>query len=170
MSQRKMRVEHGLRDVLTQLIANDVRDPRVHAAKLVTVSRVELTVDLEGLVARVYVSIIGDDATIDGVIAGLDEGRRLPCGGPAGRELGLSRPPGAALLPRRSSRYQRQARPRSCAKTKSARACRRSASRSRGCRRRPRIRRRRVKPTRPAESTASTESADDDAGADEDSP
>ena len=90
MSQRKMRVEHGLRDVLTQLIANDVRDPRVHAAKLVTVSRVELNVDLS--VARVYVSIIGDDATIDGVIAGLTKAAGF-LRGPAGRELGLSRPP-----------------------------------------------------------------------------
>ena len=32
VSQRKQRVEHGLRDVLTELIAREVRDPRVRAA------------------------------------------------------------------------------------------------------------------------------------------
>ena len=69
MSQRKQRVEHGLRDVLTELIARDVRDPRVRAAALITVTRVELNVDLS--VATVYVSIIGDDATADGALAGL---------------------------------------------------------------------------------------------------
>jgi ribosome-binding factor A len=90
MSQRKSRVEHGLRDVLTRMIANDVRDPRVHAAALVTVSRVELNVDLS--VARVYVSIVGDDATIDGVVAGLTKAAGF-LRGPAGRELGLARPP-----------------------------------------------------------------------------
>ena len=90
MSQRKQRVEHGLRDVLTELIARDVRDPRVRAATLITVTRVELNVDLS--VATVYVSIIGDDATADGALAGLAKAAGF-LRGPAGRELHLQHAP-----------------------------------------------------------------------------
>ncbi|HEX3761657.1 MAG TPA: 30S ribosome-binding factor RbfA [Kofleriaceae bacterium] len=90
MSQRKQRIEHGLRDVLTGLIAREVRDPRVRAATLITVTRVELNVDLS--VAMVYVSIIGDDATADGVLAGLAKAAGF-LRGPAGRELHLQHAP-----------------------------------------------------------------------------
>jgi ribosome-binding factor A len=90
VSQRKQRIEHGLRDVLTELIAHDVRDPRVRAATLVTVTRAELNVDLS--VATVYVSVIGDDATADGVIAGLSKAAGF-LRGPAGRELNLQHAP-----------------------------------------------------------------------------
>ena len=90
MSQRKARVEHGLRDVLTSAIANDVKDPRVRAATLITVSKVELNVDMA--VANVYVSIIGDEATADGVIAGLTKAAGF-LRGPVGRELNLQHAP-----------------------------------------------------------------------------
>jgi ribosome-binding factor A len=90
VSQRKQRVEHGLRDVLTELIAREVRDPRVHAATLITVSRVELNVDLS--VATVYVSIIGDDATVAGALAGLAKAAGF-LRGPAARELHLQHAP-----------------------------------------------------------------------------
>lgn len=90
MSQRKQRVEHGLRDVLTELIARDVRDPRVRAATLITVTRVELNVDLS--VATVYVSIIGDDATAAGALAGLAKAAGF-LRGPAGRQLHLQHAP-----------------------------------------------------------------------------
>jgi ribosome-binding factor A len=90
VSQRKQRIEHGLRDVLTELIAQDVRDPRVRAATLITVTRVELNVDLS--VATVYVSIIGDDATADGALAGLAKAAGF-LRGPAGRELHLQHAP-----------------------------------------------------------------------------
>jgi len=90
VNQRKQRVEHGLRDVLTELIARDVRDPRVRAATLITVTRVELNVDLS--VATVHVSIIGDDATADGVLAGLAKAAGF-LRGPAGRELHLQHAP-----------------------------------------------------------------------------
>ena len=90
MSQRKQRVEHGLRDVLTEMIARDVKDPRVRAATLVTVTKVELNVDLS--VATVYVSIIGDDATADGVIAGLAKAAGF-LRGPVGRKLNLQHAP-----------------------------------------------------------------------------
>ena len=90
MSQRKSRVEHALRDVLTQMIANEVRDPRVRAATLLTVTKVEMNVDMA--VANVFVSVVGDDATIDGVIAGLNKAAGF-LRGPVGRELSLQRAP-----------------------------------------------------------------------------
>jgi ribosome-binding factor A len=90
MSQRKQRVEHGLRDVLTEMINREVKDPRVRAATLLTVTKVELNVDLS--VAMVYVSIIGDDATADGVIAGLSKAAGF-LRGPVGRKLNLQHAP-----------------------------------------------------------------------------
>ena len=90
MSQRKQRVEHGLRDVLTDLIAREVRDPRVRAATLITVTGVELNADLS--IATVYVSIIGDAAVIDGALAGLAKAAGH-LRGPAARRLNLSRAP-----------------------------------------------------------------------------
>lgn len=90
MSQRKTRVEHALRDVLTELISSEVKDPRVRAATLITVTKVELNVDLA--VANVYVSVIGDDATADGVIAGLGKAAGF-LRGPAARKLSLQHAP-----------------------------------------------------------------------------
>ncbi len=90
MSQRKHRVEHALRDVLQDLITTEVRDPRVREATLLTVSKVETNVDLS--VAKVYVSVVGDDATIDGVIEGLTKAAGF-LRGPVGRELQLQRAP-----------------------------------------------------------------------------
>ena len=97
MSQRKARVEHALRDALQRAIANDVKDPRVRAAALVSVSKVELNVDLS--VANVYISVVGaekgsrgDDAIADGVVAGLVKAAGY-LRGPIGRELALQRAP-----------------------------------------------------------------------------
>jgi ribosome-binding factor A len=90
VSQRKARVEHALRDVLTELIASEVRDPRVKAATLLTVTKVELNVDLA--VANVYVSIIGDDATADAALAGLSKAAGF-LRGPVGRKLSLQHAP-----------------------------------------------------------------------------
>lgn len=95
MSQRKHRVEHGLRDVLTEMIARDVKDPRVRAATLITVTRVELNVDLA--VANVYVSIVGDDATADGALAGLVKAAGF-LRGPVARKLSLQRAPELRFL------------------------------------------------------------------------
>lgn len=90
MSQRKQRVEHGLRDVLTEMIAREVKDPRVRAATLLTVTKVELNVDLS--VATVYLSIIGDDATATGALAGLAKAAGF-LRGPVGRKLNLQHAP-----------------------------------------------------------------------------
>ena len=96
MSQRRTRVEHALRDVLTELIATEVRDPRVRAATLLTVTRVELNVDLS--VANVYVSVVGDDATADGVIEGLTRAAGF-LRGPVARQIGLQRAPELRFRP-----------------------------------------------------------------------
>jgi ribosome-binding factor A len=90
VSQRKARLQHALREALQSAIANDVKDPRVRAATMVTVSKVELNVDLS--VANVYISIVGDDATADGVIAGLAKAAGF-LRGPIGRELSLQHAP-----------------------------------------------------------------------------
>lgn len=90
MSQRKARVEHALREALQSAIANDVKDPRVRAATMITVGKVEMNVDLS--VANVYVSIVGDDATADGVVAGLAKAAGF-LRGPIGRELGMQHAP-----------------------------------------------------------------------------
>jgi ribosome-binding factor A len=87
---RKARVEHALRETLTEFIAADVKDPRVRAATMVTVTKVELNVDMA--VANVYVSVIGDDATADGVIAGLTKAAGF-LRGPVGRRLSLQHAP-----------------------------------------------------------------------------
>ncbi|MEO8704540.1 MAG: 30S ribosome-binding factor RbfA, partial [Kofleriaceae bacterium] len=90
VNQRKSRVEHAMRDVLTELIATEVKDPRVRAATLLTVTKVEMNVDLA--VANVYISVIGDDATADGVIAGLTKAAGF-LRGPVARQLALQRAP-----------------------------------------------------------------------------
>lgn len=89
-SPRKTRVEHGIRDTLTELIAADVKDPRVHEPEMLTVTRVELNVDMS--VARCYVSIVGDDATADAALDGLKKAAGF-LRGPVGRRLGLQRAP-----------------------------------------------------------------------------
>jgi ribosome-binding factor A len=87
---RKARVEHALKEALQAAITNDVKDPRVRAATLLTVNKVELNVDLS--VANVYVSVVGDEATADGVIAGLTKAAGF-LRGPIARELNLQRAP-----------------------------------------------------------------------------
>jgi ribosome-binding factor A len=89
-STRKTRVEHGIRDTLTELIASDIKDPRVREPKMLTITRVELNVDLS--VARCYVSIVDEDATADAALEGLQKAAGY-LRGPIGRRLGLQRAP-----------------------------------------------------------------------------
>ena len=89
-SARKARVEHALKEALQAAITQDVKDPRVRAATLLTVNKVEVNVDMS--VANVYVSIVGDEATADGVIAGLQKAAGF-LRGPIGRELNLQHAP-----------------------------------------------------------------------------
>jgi ribosome-binding factor A len=87
---RKERVATAMREALTEAITADVRDPRVHAPDLLTVSRVEMNVDMA--VANVYVSIVGKDSVIDGALAGLVNAAGF-LRGPIGRRLGLQHAP-----------------------------------------------------------------------------
>ena len=88
---RKERVAHAIREALTEAIAADVRDPRVHAPQLLTVTRVELNVDMA--VANVYVSIVADsDAVADAALAGLQKSAGF-LRGPIGRTVGLQHAP-----------------------------------------------------------------------------
>lgn len=89
-SARKARVEHGIRDAVQEMIAADVRDPRVHAPTMLTVAKVELNVDMS--VANCYVSIVADDATADAALEGLKKAAGF-LRGPIGRRLGLQRAP-----------------------------------------------------------------------------
>lgn len=95
VSQRKTRVEHGLRDTLTELIAAEVKDPRVHAPTMLSITRVELNVDMS--VANCYVSIVGDDAVADAALAGLTKAAGF-LRGPVARQLGLQRAPELRFL------------------------------------------------------------------------
>jgi ribosome-binding factor A len=89
-AQRKARVEHALKEALQAAITNDVKDPRVRSATLVTVAKVELNVDLA--VANIYISVVGDDAVADGVLKGLAKAAGF-LRGPIGRELNLQHAP-----------------------------------------------------------------------------
>src|SRR4051812_1581422 len=77
------------------MIAADVRDPRVHAPTMLTVAKVELNVDLS--VARCYVSIVGDDATQEAALDGLNKAAGF-LRGPLGRRLGLQHAPELRFL------------------------------------------------------------------------
>lgn len=90
MSGRRIRVEQALRDTLAEMIDREVKDPRVKGAGLVTVQRVELNTNLS--VARVYVSVFGDDITAKKAMAGLAAAGTF-LRGPLGRRLHLQRPP-----------------------------------------------------------------------------
>ena len=101
MNTRKQRVEHAMRDVLTALIRDRVKDPRVQAASLLTITRVEMNVDMS--VANVYVSIVGSQPrVIDKVIEGLGRSAGF-LRGPTARELNLARPPELRFLHDRSA-------------------------------------------------------------------
>jgi ribosome-binding factor A len=89
-NQRRERVSHALREALIEAIAADVKDPRVHAPELLTVSRVELNVDMA--VANVYVSIRGTEPVADAAIVGLQKAAGF-LRGPIGRAVGLQHAP-----------------------------------------------------------------------------
>lgn len=99
MSQRKAKVEHALRDVLADLVRREVRDPRVARAGLLSVTRVELNVDLS--VANVYVSFIGpgggSSLHAEAAVGALTRAARF-LRGPAGRQLNLAHPPELRFL------------------------------------------------------------------------
>jgi ribosome-binding factor A len=65
-ADRMRRVNEAVREVLSARIAEGLKDPRIG---FVTVTSVETNTDLRH--ARVYVSVLGDDAERDATLAGL---------------------------------------------------------------------------------------------------
>ena len=63
---RMRRVNEAVREVVSAHIAEDVKDPRIG---FVTVTGVETTADLRS--ARVFVSVLGDEAEREATLAGL---------------------------------------------------------------------------------------------------
>jgi ribosome-binding factor A len=90
---RQQRVANAMREILTEMLAREVKDPRVHAAGMVSVSQVELNRDLS--VARVYVSFIGgtgDEQAEERALAALQAAAGF-LRGPVGRRMRLQRAP-----------------------------------------------------------------------------
>jgi ribosome-binding factor A len=66
--QRTDRLNSLLKEVISEVIRDDVRNP--HVAELFTVTRVDITKDLH--FAKVYISVIGDDHKRAETIAALN--------------------------------------------------------------------------------------------------
>jgi ribosome-binding factor A len=66
MAQRMRRVNELMREVIGSAIASELEDPRIG---FVTVTSVDTSADLRS--ARVYVSVLGDDAEREATLAGL---------------------------------------------------------------------------------------------------
>jgi ribosome-binding factor A len=84
---RMRRVDEAVRAVLSDAISKDLQDPRVG---FVTVTAVKTSPDLRH--ARVYVSVLGDDAQRADSLAGLNSARGFLQGRVAG-ELTLKHTP-----------------------------------------------------------------------------
>ena len=87
MSGRMRRVDEALREVLSDAVGGDLKDPRIG---FVTVTDVKTSPDLRH--SRVYVSVLGDDAARKASIEGLNSAHGLLQRRIAG-ELRLKRTP-----------------------------------------------------------------------------
>ena len=92
VGRRTDRLGHEIRVILAELMAREVKDPRIGFA---TITRVELTADLHH--ARVYVSVLGSadeqEQTIEGLRSASGFLRRE-----IGRRLDLRRAPELAFV------------------------------------------------------------------------
>ena len=91
-SDRMRRIDEAVRQVLSDAVAQDLQDPRIG---FVTLTSVKTSPDLRH--ARVYVSVLGDDAQRAATLAGLQSAhgalqRRIA------RELRLKRTPTLEFL------------------------------------------------------------------------
>jgi ribosome-binding factor A len=66
MTERMRRVNEVMREVIGEAISSELEDPRIG---FVTVTSVETSPDLRS--ARVFVSVLGDEAERDATLAGL---------------------------------------------------------------------------------------------------
>jgi len=85
--ERMRRVNEAIRDVLSDALAHDLKDPRVG---FVTVTDVKTSPDLSH--ARVYVSVLGDDEAISASLDGLRSAHGF-LQGRVGDELHIRRTP-----------------------------------------------------------------------------
>jgi ribosome-binding factor A len=104
VTDRMRRVDEALREVLSDAVNGDLKDPRIG---FVTVTDVKTSPDLRH--ARVFVSVLGTDEEFEASIAGLNSAhgvlqRRI------GSELRLKRTPTLEFLPddtaRRAARLE----------------------------------------------------------------
>jgi ribosome-binding factor A len=90
-SERMRRVDEAMREVLSAAVS-DLKDPRVG---FVTVTDVRTSPDLRR--ARVYVSVLGDDAARSATLDGLSSAHGV-LQGRIGRELRMKRTPTLEFL------------------------------------------------------------------------
>lgn len=73
MNQRLSRVEETLRRALAEiLLRGELRDPRLRHAAAISITAVKISPDLGQ--AQVYVDVLGEQASLPEVIAGLNAG------------------------------------------------------------------------------------------------
>jgi ribosome-binding factor A len=101
VTDRAERLGAAIQVELAGIVAREVKDPRVHAAGLLTVTRVQLSADLR--VARVYVSFVGggEDA-VAAAIQGLEHAAGF-LRGEIGRRLSLRHAPELRFVHDRSA-------------------------------------------------------------------
>jgi ribosome-binding factor A len=87
MTERMRRVNEALREVVAAAIASELEDPRIG---FVTVTAVDTSPDLRS--ARVYVSVLGDEAEREQSLAGLSSSHGL-IQAVIAREMRLKRTP-----------------------------------------------------------------------------
>jgi ribosome-binding factor A len=85
--ERMRRVDEAVREVLSDVITHELKDPRVG---FVTVTDVKTSPDLSH--ARVYVSVLGDAAAVEASMEGLQSAHGF-LQGRIGRELRLKHTP-----------------------------------------------------------------------------
>ena len=96
--ERMRRVDEAVREVLSDVLTHEVKDPRVG---FVTVTDVKTSPDLSH--ARVYVSVLGDAEAVERLARGTAVRPRLPAG-PHRQRAAPQAHAGADLLPRRHGR------------------------------------------------------------------
>jgi ribosome-binding factor A len=105
MTERMRRVNEALREVIASAIPGELEDPRIG---FVTVTSVETSPDLRS--ARVFVSVLGDDAERERTLAGLASSHGILQAAIA-REMRLKRTPTLRFsyddTPERGMRLQR---------------------------------------------------------------
>ena len=70
-NKRLGRISEEVRKVVSEIIGNGLKDPRIHS--MTTVTKVEVTRDLR--YARIYISVLGDDREKKDTIEGLENAK-----------------------------------------------------------------------------------------------